>query len=101
MRFLFSVSGRTLRDWVRSWVTQEEIRGELLLVHIERSQLRWLGHLFWIHPGRLPGEVFWALGGGPSEDPGQAGGTMFLDLPDASGSHRTSRRRRLRPMKSG
>ncbi|KAI3368673.1 hypothetical protein L3Q82_025405, partial [Scortum barcoo] len=32
----------------------------LLLLHIERSQLRWLGHLFRMPPGHLPREVFQA-----------------------------------------
>ncbi|KAK3540202.1 hypothetical protein QTP70_028393 [Hemibagrus guttatus] len=56
MSFLRRVAGRSLRDKVRSSVTRE---GPLLL-HIERGQLRWLGHLFRMPPGRLPGEVFWA-----------------------------------------
>ncbi|KAI3363185.1 hypothetical protein L3Q82_011554, partial [Scortum barcoo] len=33
---------------------------EPLLLRIERSQLRWLGHLFRMPPGRLPREVFQA-----------------------------------------
>ncbi|KAI3367283.1 hypothetical protein L3Q82_008328 [Scortum barcoo] len=33
-------------------------RVEPLLLRIERSQLRWLGHLFRMPPGRLPREVF-------------------------------------------
>ncbi|KAK3514313.1 hypothetical protein QTP70_013799 [Hemibagrus guttatus] len=33
-------------------------RPKPLLLHIERGQLRWLGHLFRMPPGRLPGEVF-------------------------------------------
>ncbi|GAA6083977.1 receptor-type tyrosine-protein phosphatase F-like, partial [Tachysurus ichikawai] len=49
---------RSLRDRVRSSVTREELRVEPLLLHIERSQLRWLGHLFRMPPGCLPGEVF-------------------------------------------
>ncbi|GAA6085164.1 receptor-type tyrosine-protein phosphatase F-like, partial [Tachysurus ichikawai] len=58
MSFLRRVAGRSLRDRVRSSVTREELRVEPLLLHIERSQLRWLGHLFRMPPGRLPGEVF-------------------------------------------
>ncbi|KAK3559006.1 hypothetical protein QTP86_000109 [Hemibagrus guttatus] len=44
------------------WVMneREELGVELLLLHIERGQLRWLGHLFRMPPGRLPGEVFQA-----------------------------------------
>ncbi|KAI3353877.1 hypothetical protein L3Q82_005084 [Scortum barcoo] len=51
---------RSLRDRVRSSVTREELGVEPLLLHIERSQLRWLGHLFRMPPGRLPREVFQA-----------------------------------------
>ncbi|KAK3550423.1 hypothetical protein QTP86_025157 [Hemibagrus guttatus] len=58
MNFLRRVAGRSLRDRVRSSVTREELGVEPLLLHIERGQLRWLGHLFQMHPGRLPGEVF-------------------------------------------
>ena len=60
MSFLRRVAGRSLRDRVRSSVTREELRVEPLLLHIERSQLRWLGHLFRMPPGRLPREVFQA-----------------------------------------
>ncbi|KAK3539668.1 hypothetical protein QTP70_011124 [Hemibagrus guttatus] len=58
MSFLCRVAGRSLRDRVRSSVTREELRVEPLLLHIERGQLRWLGHLFRMPPGHLPGEVF-------------------------------------------
>ncbi|KAK3572533.1 hypothetical protein QTP86_034321, partial [Hemibagrus guttatus] len=58
MSFLRRVAGRSLRDRVRSSVTREELGVKPLLLHIERGQLRWLGHLFRMPPGRLPGEVF-------------------------------------------
>ncbi len=58
MSFLCRVAGHSLRDRVRSSVTLEELRVESLLLGIERSQLRWLGHLFRMPPGCLPGEVF-------------------------------------------
>ncbi|KAK3551449.1 hypothetical protein QTP70_017426, partial [Hemibagrus guttatus] len=58
MSFLRRVAGHSLRDRVRSSVTWEELGVEPLLLHIERGQLRWLGHLFWMPPGRLPREVF-------------------------------------------
>ncbi|KAK3536643.1 hypothetical protein QTP86_015444, partial [Hemibagrus guttatus] len=58
MSFLRRVAGRSLRDMVRSSVTREELGVEPLLLRIERGQLRWLGHLFRMPPGRLPGEVF-------------------------------------------
>ncbi|XP_058251558.1 uncharacterized protein LOC131356504 [Hemibagrus wyckioides] len=58
MSFFHRVAGHSLRDRVRSSVTREELGVEPLLLHIERGQLRWLGHLFRMPPGRLPGEVF-------------------------------------------
>ncbi|KAK3517672.1 hypothetical protein QTP70_015319 [Hemibagrus guttatus] len=58
MSFLRRVAGRSLRDRVRSSVTWEELGVEPLLLHIEKGQLRWLGHLFRMPPGHLPGEVF-------------------------------------------
>ncbi|KAK3565347.1 hypothetical protein QTP86_007134 [Hemibagrus guttatus] len=58
MSFLRRVARSSLRDRVRSSVTQEELGVDPLLLHIKRGQLRWLGHLFWMPPGRLPGEVF-------------------------------------------
>ncbi|KAK3509001.1 hypothetical protein QTP70_015948 [Hemibagrus guttatus] len=58
MSFLRRVVGCSLRDRVRSSVTREELGVEPLLLYIERGQLRWLGHLFRMPPGRLPGEVF-------------------------------------------
>ncbi|KAK3508331.1 hypothetical protein QTP70_021477, partial [Hemibagrus guttatus] len=64
MSFLRRVAGHSLRDRVRSSVTREELGVEPLLLHIERGQLRWLGHLFWMPPGRLPGEVFRACPNG-------------------------------------
>ena len=58
MSFLRRVAGLSLRDRVRSSVIREELKVEPLLLRIERSQLRWLGHLVRMPPGRLPGEVF-------------------------------------------
>ena len=60
MSFLRRVAGRSLRDRVRSSVTQEELGVEQLLLHIERSQLMWLGHLYQMPPGHLPWAVFLA-----------------------------------------
>ncbi|KAI3375158.1 hypothetical protein L3Q82_021682 [Scortum barcoo] len=55
------VAGRSLRDRVRSSVTSGGARSRAAAPsHIERSQLRWLGHLFRMPPGRLPREVFQA-----------------------------------------
>ena len=58
MGFFRRVSGLSLRDRVRSLVIREGLRVEPLLLCIERSQMRWLGHLVRISPGRLSGEVF-------------------------------------------
>ncbi|KAK3523202.1 hypothetical protein QTP86_021761 [Hemibagrus guttatus] len=58
MSFLRRVVGLSLIDRVRSSVTREELGVETLLLHIERGQLRWLGHLFRMPPRRLPGDVF-------------------------------------------
>uniref|UniRef100_A0A8C6M0A0 Reverse transcriptase domain-containing protein n=1 Tax=Nothobranchius furzeri TaxID=105023 RepID=A0A8C6M0A0_NOTFU len=60
MSFLRRVAGLSLRHRVRSSVIGEGLGVDPLLLHIERSQSRWLGHLIRMPPGRLPGEVFWA-----------------------------------------
>ncbi|KAM6893958.1 uncharacterized protein FYW49_020295 [Xenentodon cancila] len=52
-RNVYWVSGRFLRNRVRSSVTHEELAVELLLLHIERSQLKWLRHLY-----RIPLNAF-------------------------------------------
>lgn len=46
--FLRRVSGCTLRDSVKSSVTWEGLGVELLLLLIEKDQLRSLGHLLWM-----------------------------------------------------
>ena len=58
MSFLCRVAGHSLRDRVRSFVTWEELGVEPLLLHIKRSQLRWLR--YWMPLGCLPWEVFLA-----------------------------------------
>ncbi|KAI3363619.1 hypothetical protein L3Q82_001251 [Scortum barcoo] len=72
--------GAPLEIGVRSSVTREEIGVEPLLLHIERSQLRWLGHLFRMpldaSLGRCSRHV--PPGGGPGEDPGHAGERLCL-----------------------
>ncbi|TWW71659.1 hypothetical protein D4764_16G0001560 [Takifugu flavidus] len=65
MSFLRRVAGLSLRDRVRSSAIREELRVEPLLLRVERSQMRWLGHLV--------RQVF------PREDPGHVGETMSLD----------------------
>ena len=49
------VAGLSLRDRVRSSDTQERLRVEPLLLHVERNQLRRFEHLVRMRPGRLPG----------------------------------------------
>ena len=48
------------RDRVRSSAIQEGLEVEVLLLCVERSQLRWFGLLTRMPPGRLPKEVFLA-----------------------------------------
>ena len=57
MGFLRRVAGISFRDRVRSSVIQERLGVEPLLC-IERSQLRWFGHLVRIPPGRIPRKMF-------------------------------------------
>ncbi|TWW74447.1 R2DM Retrovirus-related Pol polyprotein from type II retrotransposable element [Takifugu flavidus] len=52
------------KDRVRSSAIREELGVEPLLLRVERSQMRWLGHLVRMPPGRLPGEVFRACPSG-------------------------------------
>ena len=60
MGFLRRVAGVSLKDRVRSSAIQEGLGVEPLLLCVERSQLRWFGHLMRMPPGRLPREVFLA-----------------------------------------
>ncbi|TWW53220.1 hypothetical protein D4764_0108820 [Takifugu flavidus] len=39
---------------VRSSAIREKLGVEPLFLHVERSQMRWLGHLVRMPPGRLP-----------------------------------------------
>jgi len=56
MGFFRRVSGLSLRERVRNSVNREGLGVGPLLLRIKRSQMRWLGHLFRMPPGRLPGE---------------------------------------------
>ncbi|TWW71221.1 hypothetical protein D4764_17G0007040 [Takifugu flavidus] len=58
MSFLRRVAGLSLRDRERSSDIREGLGVELLLLHIERSQLGWLRHLARMPSGHLPLEVF-------------------------------------------
>ena len=51
------MAGISLRDRVRSSVIRERLGVEPLLLHLERSQLRWFGHLVQMPPECLPREV--------------------------------------------
>ncbi|KAI3355034.1 hypothetical protein L3Q82_017853, partial [Scortum barcoo] len=94
MSFLCRGGWRSLRDRVRSSVTREELGVEPpLLLHIERSQLRWLGHLYRMPPGRMrhvppggdPGKTQDTLGriclsaglATPRNPAGRAGGSVW------------------------
>ncbi|WP_214636687.1 hypothetical protein, partial [Mycobacterium tuberculosis] len=52
MSFLRRVAGVSLRDRVRSSAIREELGLEPLLLYLERSQLRWFGHLVRMPTGR-------------------------------------------------
>jgi len=52
MSFLRRVAGLSLRDRVRSSDIRRKLGVELLLLRVERSQLRWFGHLI-----RTPGQT--------------------------------------------
>ena len=58
--FVGRMAGYTLLNKVRSWVIQEELHVEPLLLHTEWSQLRWLEHLIRIFPSHLLLEVYQA-----------------------------------------
>jgi hypothetical protein len=64
MRFLRRVAGLTLRDKIRSSNIRETLQIEPLLLHIERSQLRWLGHVLRMPHNRLPYQIFQAAPAG-------------------------------------
>jgi len=53
-------AGLSLRDRVGSSDIRRELGVESLLLRVERSQLRWFGHLIWMPPECLPLEVFQA-----------------------------------------
>ncbi|KAK0136588.1 hypothetical protein N1851_027273 [Merluccius polli] len=57
---------------------EEDLGVEPLLLRIERSQLRWFGHLVRMPPIRLYLEVYhaWPTGRRPRADPGAAGGII-------------------------
>ena len=82
MSFLRRLAGLSLRDRVRSSVIRRELGVDPLLLCVERSQMRRLGHLIRMPPGRPPV-------GDPEEDPGHAGETMSLGWNDLEARMRT------------
>ena len=61
MRFLRRAAGLTLRDRTSSSSIRDSLKAESLLLHIERSQLRWLGHVLRMPHERLAHQVFEAM----------------------------------------
>lgn len=59
-----------LRDRVRNAVIWKELGVELLLLHIQRSHMRWVGHLIMMPPGHVP----------PVEGPRHTRGTLLAGL---------------------
>ena len=60
MRFLRKIEGVTLFNKVRSFKNQKSLNIELLLLRIERYQLRWLGHVSRMLQERLPKQALHA-----------------------------------------
>ncbi len=54
MSFLCRAAGLSLRDRVTSSNMWEDLRVESLLLHVQRSQLRWFGHLVRMPPWMSP-----------------------------------------------
>lgn len=61
MRFLRRIADVSLRDKIKSSTIRKSLRIEPLILHIERSQLRWLGHILRMPPNRLPHQIFQAV----------------------------------------
>ncbi len=81
--FLTRVPGICLRDKVRSSVIREELKAELLLLCVKRSQLSWFRHLARKPSGKDATSLARCsrhvqLGGGPGADPGPGGGIISL-----------------------
>src|SRR5882762_6084642 len=61
MRFLRRMSGIRRIDRVRNSVIRESLNVEPLLLKIEKSQLRWFGHVLRMPQNRIPQRVFNAM----------------------------------------
>ncbi|KAL0274579.1 UNVERIFIED_CONTAM: hypothetical protein PYX00_002680 [Menopon gallinae] len=64
MRFLRAVAGVTRIDRCRNAAIREGLQVEPLLLHIERSMLRWFGHVLRLSPTRLVKQVLSECPGG-------------------------------------
>ena len=64
MRFLLRIEGVTLFHKVRSSEIQKSLNIEPLLLRIERSQLRWFGHVSRMPQERLPKQALLAKANG-------------------------------------
>ncbi|GAB0098908.1 hypothetical protein DMENIID0001_147150 [Sergentomyia squamirostris] len=65
MRFLRAVKGVTRSDRIRNTHIREEFLMEPLLLRVERSQLKWFGHLIRMEEERSPEQAFLAKPTGP------------------------------------
>lgn len=77
LSLLRRVAECSLRSRVRNSVTWEDLRLELLLLHIESSQLTLLRHLYRMPPERLLLEVF--SGDPPGRRPNRRPRTLWSD----------------------
>ena len=64
MRFLRRIEGVTLFNQVRSSEIRKSLNIEPLLLRIERSQLRWFGHVSRMPQERLPKQALLAKSNG-------------------------------------
>ena len=83
MRFLQRIEGVTLFNKERSSEIRKSLNNEPLLLRIERSQLRWLGHVSRMPQERLPKQQRWSSRGRPWPR-GRPRGHIFKSLALAS-----------------
>ena len=61
MRFLRRIVGVSRMDHISNTRIREAIGVEQLLLQVEKSQLKWLGHLYRMQPTRLAKQAFGAV----------------------------------------